>query len=177
MKKLLIAVAFAMSLAGCTTIEMGSTKITDPEVTAQLVQQKATKKTVYITLGQPHDVLYENQNTEGGLSQWIYYFIHTETSGVTLVPVVGLFAGGINSDTTKITYFFNKKNQVYKTKHDAFSGYLNQWQGMAQLGSAAEQDKKPQRVKKEMEKLGLPFDETKAAEVTGVELLTKEEMK
>ena len=97
MKKLILVVAISLGLTGCASVQLGSTRIEDPQVSSQLVEQKADKKAVYIALGQPHDVLYENQKQQKGLSEWVYYSAKMETSGASLIPFVGLVAAGVNT--------------------------------------------------------------------------------
>ena len=177
MKKLILVVAISLGLTGCASVQLGSTRIEDPQVSSQLVEQKADKKAVYIALGQPHDVLYENQKQQKGLSEWVYYSAKMETSGASLIPFVGLVAAGVNTETTKITYFFNAKERLYKTRQDAFNTYTNSWSAMSQDASAKENDKKAGRVEKEMKKLGLPFDSNRAQEMVGIEIFTEEEIR
>ena len=102
---------------------------------------------------------------------WTYYAVSASMNGATFVPIVGLFAGGTNN-TVRIGYiYFDQENLYQKVETQTKEQYVNQWVGIATI--ADENDEKD-RVLEEMTKYDLPFDQTTADQMKGVQTLFDE---
>ena len=171
-KPLILLTAITLLLTGCATQHTGSFRANDPQITQQLVEEKADKKQVYIFLGQPHDVIYENSSSMSGESQWVYYSLNIRNSAATYVPFVGLFAGGAVTTGLKQTIFFNQKGIVYKSDKKLYEGqYKNIWSGLAEADLSESLDPKAERVQAELRKLKIPFDYKVALTMKQIESL------
>jgi hypothetical protein len=162
----LFAVASLVFLAGCAT-NFGSKTVDDFGRYTQLEKDATDKVGVYDIFGQPHDVTY----LASGECMWTYYAVSASMNGATFVPIVGLFAGGTNN-TVRIGYiYFDQENLYQKVETQTKEQYVNQWVGIATI--ADENDEKD-RVLEEMTKYDLPFDQTIADQMKGVQTLFDE---
>lgn len=133
---------------------------------ANLQKDETTKQEIFDLFGQPHDVNY----FETDESLWTYFSVEMTMSGATLIPFIGLVAGGSNMDTTTANFFFNPDGIFSKVETSSKSQYVNQWVGIATI--AVENDEMT-RVSEEMDKLDLPFDPKIAREMKGTSELTQ----
>jgi outer membrane protein assembly factor BamE (lipoprotein component of BamABCDE complex) len=148
-----------MFVSGCAT-NIGSSQIEDFGKYTSLEKGVTTKEDVFSLFGQPHDVRY----FESGENVWVYYHVKMTMSGATFIPIVGLFAGGNNSDVRIANFYFS--DDVYsKLETLSKSQYVNQWVGMATI---AVKNDEMDNVDKEMAKLNLPFDQGIARRMKGV---------
>lgn len=171
MKTVFVATFAACALlAGCSTTQLGNKKIEDVGRYMSLQKGQSEKTDVYVAFGQPHEVVYGKNDGES--SYWEYYAASLETSGVSFVPVVGLFFGGLNSNASISTIYFDKNEKFSRLETKSNSKHVNQWAGIAKGIDRARNDSKPERVKAEMTKLGLPFDPVIARGVSDITILT-----
>ena len=71
------------------------------------------------------------------------------TSGATYIPVVGLFAGGSNSNTQISKFYFDPNGILLKVETSSKTQYVNQWVGMGTVFSSNDYTK---RIENEMAK-------------------------
>ncbi len=157
-------------LAGCATSEHGARNLSDVGRYTQLQKSVTTKKDVFISFGQPHDVQY----AEDHASFWRYYQAKTSSNVATFIPFVGLLAGGVNSSTMTATIFFDQEGKYQNLTTKDVSKSTNMWAGMARGSALAKEDKKGERVKLEMDKMRLPFDEQIAKKMAGIEIFSED---
>lgn len=153
MKIQVMAVCAAVSLAGCTDVEMGNEATNDFGRYTQLEKGVTPKREVYSLFGQPSDVEY-NQD---GTSEWTIVSVQTRTAGVTFVPFVGILAGGQRQNIREATFNFDSAGRYTSVETNQHSVYQNQWETLARAGGSIGSPAFS-RVEGEMIKLGLPYD-------------------
>ena len=159
MKKVLVNLAAitGISLLAMSCAQVGNVKAVDAGTLSSLKKGVTTKKEVHSFLGQPHDV---RPQTSG--SRWTYYRVTSKMNGLGLIPFAGLFLPGMNT-TSSISHIYFDPGYRF-SKSDINSSWDMQ-NPVAQLGRSADSFKNDQqniRVREEMTKLGLPFDEKEA---------------
>jgi len=152
----LLIICFAVFLTGCAATKTGNLKI---DVTGRyllLNLGKSTKKEVYLAFGQPHYVLYPP--SAANKSAWVYVRNSSQMSGWTLVPYIGMLAGGANVETKMTEFVFQSNDVLENLSTNEEGGYKNMW---AVIASSASDDGKEWQVpvKDEMEKYKLPYSE------------------
>ena len=163
-KNLIIALSTCLLLSACAVNHpIGNDRIQDDSRVDFLVSNKATKQQVYLLLGQPSDVLYEPSFKT---SKWIYYggtfgVLH----GVAEVTLVQTTMSGHNVTLKKETLIFNESNKLIKRHLEVKTDKFRVWDS-GKLLDHVKNDEKPARVKAEMERLGLKFDQQKAGAVS-----------
>jgi outer membrane protein assembly factor BamE (lipoprotein component of BamABCDE complex) len=95
----------AMLLAGCATI--GNSKIADKDAVSKIVAGKSTKADVQALVGEPGHVFFADDK-----EIWTYTYLHSQARAASFIPVVGLFAGGADSQTNSLTVVFTKDGIV-----------------------------------------------------------------
>lgn len=158
---------FVLGLSGCATTEHGARNLSDIGRYTSLKQGASTKKDVYISFGQPHDVQYLDDKS----SFWRYFQSKTSSNAATYIPLVGLVAGGIDSQTLISTIHFNADDLYIRVNTRDVKKTTNMWSAMSRSSDLRGQDKKSERVVAEMNKLKLPFDEHLAKYMSDVEVL------
>ena len=123
MRKILTiaSLSIAVLLAGCAS--SGNMTLRDAnqqQVDAHLTRGKTTKADVTTYLGAPDEVSFGDSGGE----QWTYQYAHATTKAITLVPVVGLFAGGQNLDKKQLVVLFDDKGVVRKYTFAASNGEI-----------------------------------------------------
>lgn len=161
-----ISSSIALVLLSACATNYGSSQVQNFGAYSNLEKGETTKQEVFEIFGQPHDVNY----FETGESLWTYFSVEMTMSGATLIPFIGLVAGGNNMDTTTANFFFNPQEVFSKVDTSSKSQYVNQWVGIATI--AMENDEMT-RVEEEMEKLDLPFDPKIARSMKGTSELTQ----
>lgn len=159
-------------LTGCMNAQLGNKKIEDVGRYMSLQKGKSEKTDVYISFGQPHEVVYGKPDPD--TSYWEYYTANVQMSGVNYVPFIGLIFGGMNTNASTSTIYFDKNGKFTRLETKSNSKYVNQWAGMAKGADRSQNDTKPDRVKPEMEKLGLPYDPVIAKGVEDITILTED---
>ena len=125
---------------------------------------ESSKTDIFDTFGQPGDVNYF-ENSE---SVWVYYAVSMTANGATFIPIVGLFAGGSNSNTQISKFYFDPNGILLKVETSSKTQYINQWVGMS---TAFTSNDYAVRIENEMAKLELPFDQFKALEIKGMHVI------
>lgn len=148
-KQLLITIVLLLTSA-CITQKIGSKQAANPQVLSQLESEKMSKADIYKTLGQPHDIAYNNQN-----SAWIYYFITERPGWSTFIPIVGMATGGGKRNTKVTEIYFNPNNVFIQAKATEKEEYVNIW---SSLTNSKKNYTPYQRVEREMSALGLPYN-------------------
>ena len=160
LNKVLGLFAILFIISSCAT-NFGSTQTQDFGRYLSVKEGESSKVDIFDTFGQPGDVNYF-ENSE---SVWTYYAVSMTTSGATYIPVVGLFAGGSNSNTQISKFYFDPNGILLKVETSSKTQYVNQWVGMGTVFSSNDYTK---RIENEMAKLELPFDQFKALEIKGM---------
>ena len=105
MKKLVILLT--VILAGCVTA--GNPSVKDESKTSQIHKGVTTKQEVKELLGMPQSI-----TTSDGVETWGYSYVHAQATGVSYIPIVGIFAGGATSESNSISLEFNEDDVVKK---------------------------------------------------------------
>lgn len=153
-----LAACFCSLLSSCSS-NHGNAAIKDFGRYANLEKNKSNKMDVYKSFGQPHNVAHSNR-----ISQWSYFNTQASVSGATFVPFVGLVAGGSNNKIFSADFFFNSKNILENYSTNEKGSYTNTWVGIGRGAASHLSDTQAQRVEREMQELGLPFDKAEARE-------------
>jgi len=135
-------------LCNCATV--GNKSLDDPKKFLNIREGVSTKQQVYAVFGQPHDVDYSQDGTQ---SLWAYYKIEASPNAWTYVPYIGILAGGTNTDTTKVYFFFNSDGKLIRTQSAKASDSVNSWVGVAKETSLDRQENRRAtvaRVEREM---------------------------
>lgn len=148
-------------ISSCAT-NFGSSQTQDFGRYLAIKEGTSTKVDIFDSFGQPADVNYF-ENSE---SVWVYYAVSMTVSGATYIPLIGIFAGGNNSNTQISKFYFDSNNTLLKVETSSKTQYVNQWVGMGTVFSSNDY---VQRIENEMAKLELPFDQYKAMEMKGVD--------
>ena len=154
-----LAVA-ATLLSGCAT-NIGTQSVNDFGRFVELRKGETTKADVYRSFGQPHEVYKIDEANE---SVWRYYNFKMKTNFSTYIPYVGLVTGGNDVNSTKVDFFFDEQNKLLKSERSEKAYYQNMWVGMAK---AVDRTGQVDKVRAEMNVLGLPFDEKTAKQNAG----------
>tara|TARA_B100000678_G_scaffold13657_2_gene10743 strand:+ start:251 stop:607 length:357 start_codon:yes stop_codon:yes gene_type:complete len=105
MKHLLIAATLA--LTACATV---GTQV-DPVSMAEFKSGETTYSDVISRLGLPQMDMALPDDTR----QIAYIYSQARVKAATMVPVVGLFAGGADSETTTVTFIFDEDDVLTDT--------------------------------------------------------------
>jgi outer membrane protein assembly factor BamE (lipoprotein component of BamABCDE complex) len=106
--KSLMICTVALPLAGCGGSQMGSSAVADPNKLSQIQKGVSREADIQVLFGAPNGRSF----SENGDEVWSYSYSKTQVNAATYVPVVGLFAGGANSDASVLTVTFDKKGVV-----------------------------------------------------------------
>lgn len=110
-KKLVISLMVGLLVVGCAS--SGNEKIRDHDqasLTQVIVPGKTTKAQIREYFGTPTSVTY----TDGGNEIYKYAHARATVKPVTLIPIIGLFAGGNDVTTKTLTVLFDKNDVVTK---------------------------------------------------------------
>lgn len=99
MKKILTFIATAV-LAGCAS---SGVQVTDDQL-AQFHEGQTTRQEVIAVLGQPTMTM---RNADG-TTTLMYTYAEARTRPTTFVPIVGLFAGGVDTRSSNVMMMFGK---------------------------------------------------------------------
>lgn len=154
------AAALALSLGACATTA-GNDQLNDFAKYQSLQPGETTKTQVFAAFGQPYDVAYSTENA----STWTYYMSTMRMNPMTVIPFVGLVAGGSDVDARISKFWFDAEGLYQRNESRTKSVYMNMWAGMATLANGNEE---AARARAEMAKLGLPFDEKQANWMSGM---------
>jgi outer membrane protein assembly factor BamE (lipoprotein component of BamABCDE complex) len=107
MLKSMAVVALAVLLSGCAST--GNDKVrteTMDTVSTKVVKGTTTKDQVKALYGEPTAVSL----TDAGSEVWTYEYAHGTSNAAIFVPIVGLFAGGVNVNKNEVVFIFDKNN-------------------------------------------------------------------
>jgi outer membrane protein assembly factor BamE (lipoprotein component of BamABCDE complex) len=107
MKKMILSLLCLM-IVGCYS--MGNKQIMDSSKTSQIQEGKTTKEEVRGSLGEPNHA----QPMPNGEEMWMYTYSQSTTRPTTFIPLVGLFAGGMDTKSKSINLLFDA-NGVLKS--------------------------------------------------------------
>jgi len=105
MRKLAV-LAVCAGLAACATV---GRDISDDEVAS--IKPGATQQEVIAKLGEPS----RNTVTTTGETILTYTWAHSQVRAATFIPVVGLFAGGQDTQSKAVTFKFDKDGKLTET--------------------------------------------------------------
>lgn len=91
-------------------------------------------------------------------STWHYLQTTASLHWATCIPYVGLVAGGNTLEVTLATFHFDAEGRYRTVETSTERRYQNMWASIEAAMQAM--DETEQRVRAEMTRLGLPFDET-----------------
>lgn len=122
MKKVLCLAAVAALLGGCATAGnkvIGET--TTASVDAKVVEGKTTMAEVVAAYG----VASKKSFTDGGSEIWTYAYAYAKSKPINFVPIVGLFAGGVDVEKKELVILFDKQNVVQRRTFTESSQEVN----------------------------------------------------
>lgn len=157
-----IIIVAAASLSSCT-INQGNMAIKDFGRYSDLEKGKSKKSEVYTGFGQPHDVLYQGQD-----SQWTYYNLQSTMSAATFLPFIGLIAGGMNNQVSQADFFFDSKDTLLRYSTSQRSKFTNSFVGVVQGTASHLSNTQAERVQKEMAKYNYTYDKKEARKARDV---------
>ena len=108
MKKTVKIFAATLILSGCVT--SGNQRLTDEAAVAQ-VKEGMTQAQVRALVGEPSSVT----TLGNGEVVWGYVMMNVKPNAASFVPVVGLFAGRADSQTSTLTVYFQADGTVKNT--------------------------------------------------------------
>ena len=112
--------ALLIFITSCAT-NFGSSQTQDFGRYLSVKEGISSKSDIFDSFGQPGDVNYF-ENSE---SVWVYYAVSMTMSGASYIPVVGLFAGGSNTNTQISKFYFDPNNILLKVETSSKTQYVN----------------------------------------------------
>ena len=113
---LLSLLGFFLFIFSCAS--MGNKEITDPAKTSQIKEGETTKAEVLSVLGDPSKVKFTDNNEE----VWEYVHTRSTTRPASFIPLVGIFAGGMDAKGQTLTIRFDHTGTVKKVGSGKFTG-------------------------------------------------------
>ena len=114
---LLLALVF---LTGCAS----SGKRINTNYVSQIKTGETTEQDIRANLGNPMAASV----TQDGKKMIVYSFARTEMKAATFIPIVGLFAGGANTETETLQVWFDDSGVV--TSHSFNQGNIDSSSGL-----------------------------------------------
>lgn len=110
MRKVLLTalIIVALALAGCAS--SGNPKVADFNPATQIEYGKTTKAEIKAMLGEPNWKKYG----ANGKEIWVYSYGQAQMKPATFIPIVGLFAGGMDTQGRSLTFVFDEKGVIQK---------------------------------------------------------------
>lgn len=147
----------ALPFAAVSCAQQGNVAATNAASYSAFRKGVTTKKEVHAALGQPHDV---RKNTGG--SRWTYYHVTTRMNGLGLIPVAGMFLPDSNTTSSIGHVQFDRKDRYASVSTKSSRDMQNSFASLGRAADSFNNDTQHVRVREEMNKLGLPFDEKEA---------------
>jgi outer membrane protein assembly factor BamE (lipoprotein component of BamABCDE complex) len=111
MHRLIVVIALASGLSACVSAGNQVLKTADAEtVSHSIVDGQSTKASVQASFGDPNDTSF----TDGGNDVWKYSYAYGTPKAATFIPIVGIFAGGMDVDKKTLVILFDKSGVVVK---------------------------------------------------------------
>lgn len=107
--KLSFLILIIFILMACTSVH-GNKQITNNDITSQIKPGVSTKVDVKTLVGDPMEVEF----TDTGIETWKYVYSKGRIRSATYVPIIGIFAGGIDSTHNTLTIRFDSDGIVEK---------------------------------------------------------------
>jgi len=98
----------ALALTGCAS--SGNPKVADFNPATQIEYGKTTKAEIKAMLGEPNAKKYG----ANGKEVWAYTYAQAQAKPATFIPVIGLFAGGMDASAKKLVFAFDEKGVLQK---------------------------------------------------------------
>ena len=155
-----LAILAIASLITVSCAQQGNVRATDAENLSSLRKGVTTKKEAHAALGQPHDV---RKQSDG--SRWTYYKVTTSMNGMAFIPFASLFAPGMNTTSTIGHVYFDSNSRYTKSDVQSSWDRQNAFAALGRTSASFRNDKQEARVRDEMNKLGVAFDQKEAAKV------------
>ena len=111
-KKVLFVFTILFLVSGCA-VKAGHqflAKMSNEEITRNLVKKQTSKEEVQKMFGDPEDV---DLDSDGG-ETWVYKYVRSEAKGINFVPIASSFYGGTNDNIRKLKIKYNKNGLVDK---------------------------------------------------------------
>ncbi len=106
MKKL-SAVLVALLLSACAS---SGVRVTDDQM-SQFKEGQTTKQEVIAALGQPTTTMRNSDGT----TMVMYTYSEARTRGSTFIPIVGAFAGGVDTRSSNVVLTFDQRGVLQST--------------------------------------------------------------
>jgi outer membrane protein assembly factor BamE (lipoprotein component of BamABCDE complex) len=116
MKKIAYIMLLALALSACAST--GNKQITQAGTIAKIEEGRSTKAEVRALVGEPTKVNFQPDRTE----VWEYVYSRAQVRPASFVPVVGLFAGGMDVTGRTVTILFNQDGVVEKVGSGSITG-------------------------------------------------------
>lgn len=100
----LASICIASVLLGCAT----TGRKVDQSAVAKIQTNASTKDDVRRLLGDPLNVT----KTSAGTETWAYHYTRATAKGQSFIPIVGAFAGGVNTQIQSTVVTFNESGVV-----------------------------------------------------------------
>ena len=107
MRRLLFALFLSISLAGCASTGV---KITDDQI-SQFKEGETTSQEVIARLGRPTTTM----RNPDGTTMLMYVYAEARTRASTFIPIVGMFAGGVDSRSNSVVLTFDQQGILQNT--------------------------------------------------------------
>lgn len=107
-KSITVVVLVFLFAAGCAT--MGDERIRDTATIDQIEIGVTTKDDVRDMVGYPTKVTFE----ECGDETWEYVLTKAQTRAASFIPIIGLFAGGMDTQMYTLTVRYDENGVVKK---------------------------------------------------------------
>jgi len=104
--RVLICLVVVSFLLGCATY--GNKNIKDDELISKIQPDITTKEEVKQLIGDPWKVSF----TESGEETWDYMLTKSQARASSFIPIVGIFAGGVDTQTYTLTIRIGKDGIV-----------------------------------------------------------------
>lgn len=101
----LLLLVFAL---GCAS--SGNPRIADFNPANQVEYGKTTQAEIRAILGEPNARKYGSDGKE----TWVYSYAQAQAKPATFIPIVGLFAGGVDGSAKKLIFAFDEKGVLQK---------------------------------------------------------------
>lgn len=157
MRQAFIALTVLVFATGCAQ-NLGTQTVNDFGRFTALREGETTASDIHRSFGQPHAVRSIDQTGE---RIWTYASMRATTNIATVIPFVGMVAGGTDVDATVANFYFDNTDTYIRAERTERSRYKNMW---LMMGDSMTRSGEAERVCSEMTRLGLPCDEIEARE-------------
>jgi outer membrane protein assembly factor BamE (lipoprotein component of BamABCDE complex) len=111
-----LAIVCIMALSGCASF--GNKQITNEDTVSKIKIGQSTKSEVKALLGEPTNVCF----MDAGEEDWYYTYTRSTMRPASVIPLIGIFAGGSDMQTHNLTIRFGKDGIVQKIGKGTMTG-------------------------------------------------------